>query len=54
MKQIPHNPTKTLLRLLVEITDGDSRGEDGVVWVFGREVGGGFGGEVLFATGGRK
>jgi len=32
----------------VEVRDGDTSGEDGVVRIGGGEVGGGFGGEVLW------
>ena len=31
----------------MEVGDGDTGGEDGIVWVLGGEVGGSLGGEVL-------
>ena len=47
--EILNDHAELLPCLLVEIRDGDTSGEDGVVWMGGGEVGGSFGGEVLWA-----
>ena len=38
---------ESLLGLLVQVGDGDARGEDGVVGVLGGHGGGGLGGQVI-------
>jgi hypothetical protein len=47
MVEVVDNGGECLLSLLVKVGDGDTRGEDGIVWVLGGEVGGGLSGEVL-------
>lgn len=50
--QIVHDGREGLLGLLVQVGDGDSGSEDSVVWVFGGEVRGGLGCQVVQLDGG--
>jgi hypothetical protein len=45
--QVFDNLREVLLRLLVEVRDGDTRSEYSVVWMLGGEIGGCLSGEVL-------